>query len=255
MRTLPPILCALFAVAGFAAEPPPDELIEKARQAALSYTNSLPDFICTQVVRRYDDPRGDNRWSRKDTLTVKLTYFEHLEDYKLTQIDGKPTLIDFMNVGGPTTKGEFGTLLFLLFHPRSNAEFRRKSWTTFHKRRVAVYTYKIDKDHSGYRVSYGILADGPESILAPYHGEIYVDPDSGHILHATQDADLPINFPIRQSNTMVDYDYADVGGRQYLLPMRAEVRLSTGRYKGRNEVEFKDYRKFQTDTTITFDKP
>jgi hypothetical protein len=229
-------------------------LLEKARRAALSYTASLPDFICTQSVNRFEDVRGTNRWLLKDTLTVRLSYSGRNEDYKLTEINGKPTLLDFMNVGGPTTRGEFGTMLLLLFHPDTRAEFHRKGSVTFRKQRLAIFRYKIDREHSAYRVAYGAV-DGPTSILAPYHGEVWVDPESGQIRHLSQEAELPIRFPISASSTKLDYDYADVGGRKYLLPARAEVGLTSGKYHGRNEVEFKDYRKFQTDATITFDKP
>src|SRR5882724_3888970 len=102
---------ACLALAGIAgAQRPTDEeagaLIEKARKAALSYTASLPDFICTQTVHRYQDPRGNNRWEPLDVLTVKLSFFNREEDYKLTAIDGKPAKVDFMNTGGPLTKGE-----------------------------------------------------------------------------------------------------------------------------------------------------
>src|SRR5215831_6676203 len=123
-------------------------LIEKARSAAISYTVSLPDFICTQMVKRFQDPRGDNRWQALDVLTVKLSFFNHTEDYKLLEINGKPTVLDYMNTGGPTTKGEFGTMLLYLFHPQTQAQFRWKGWTTIHKMRAAVYSYKVEKAHS-----------------------------------------------------------------------------------------------------------
>jgi hypothetical protein len=264
----PPLIFVLLAIAAPAyaqqprTGPEPAGLIEKARQAALHYTAGLPDFICTQLVQRFEDAKADNRWSRKDVLTIKLSYFNHLEDYKLTHVDGKPTLLDFNYVEGPTTRGEFGTLLLLIFHPRSQAEFRWKAWSNIHKRRVAVYTYKITKDHSGYLVSFGEVAQGPNSTLTAYHGEIDIEPESGEILRATQVADLPGNFPITQSVTRIEYDYRDVGGRPYLLPIHAEVNLESlqtlpnsrrsTRYRGRNLVEFKDFRKFQTETTITF---
>jgi len=83
---------------------------------------------------------------------------------------------------------------------------------------------------------------------------VAVDPETGAILHVTQHAVLPMSFPIRDSSAIVDYNYAEVGGRKYLLPLHAEITMAAGRYKSRNEVEFKDYRKFQTDATITFDK-
>jgi hypothetical protein len=230
------------------------ELIEKARQYALSYTASLPDFLVTQMVHRFHDPRNNERWVRLDTLTVRLSFFGRQEEYKLMEIDGKPTSVDYMNVGGPTSKGEFGRLLLYLFHPKMEAEFRWKGWTTVHKRRAALYTYKVDQAHTQYHVSYGSMVEGPNHIVAPYNGEVAVAPESGEILRVTQRAILPAGFPIRQSATTVEYSYADVGGRKYLLPVHAEVSMATARYKSRNDVDFKEYRKFQTETTITFDR-
>src|SRR5438270_3862562 len=68
------------------------ELIEAARHEALSYSASLPDFLCTEYIKRREDPRGDNRWRSIDTLTVRLSYFGHMEDYKLMAVNGKPTV-------------------------------------------------------------------------------------------------------------------------------------------------------------------
>jgi hypothetical protein len=88
-------------------EPEQASLLEQAREAAMRYSDSLPDFICTEVVRRSLDPQGNGRWRRVDTLTVKLSYFEHKEDYKLMLIDGKPTVIEYQYLGGTLSTGEF----------------------------------------------------------------------------------------------------------------------------------------------------
>ena len=90
-------------------------LLEQAREAALRYSDSLPDFICTEVVRRTQDPQGNGRWRSLDTLTVKLSYFGHREDYKLMQINARPTMLDFLHVGGSLSTGEFGTRLYSVF--------------------------------------------------------------------------------------------------------------------------------------------
>ena len=103
-----PATLILLAASALPAQRPTAEeataLIEKARAAALSYTASLPNFLCTEMVHRYQDPRGDNRWQRLDELTVKLSFFERHEEYKLMEINGKPTLLDYQNTGGPTSK-------------------------------------------------------------------------------------------------------------------------------------------------------
>ena len=53
------------------------ELLEKAREAAMRYSDSLPDFICTEVVHRTEDPQGNGRSRLHDSLTVKLSYSDH----------------------------------------------------------------------------------------------------------------------------------------------------------------------------------
>jgi hypothetical protein len=53
----------------------------------------------------------------------------------------------------------------------------------------------------------------------------------------------------------VDYEFAAVGGKQFLLPSRATSRAKNGSYVAENIVESRDYRKFQAEATLTFDPP
>src|SRR5438876_6067802 len=112
------LLMAVRAAPG--AEPKPSEeerarLLDQVREAALNYTRSLPDFICTQEVKRYVDATGRDRWTPADTLTVKLTYFGQKENYQLLTINDKPTSLEYMKAGGASSKGEFGTVLYMVF--------------------------------------------------------------------------------------------------------------------------------------------
>ncbi|MBY0369198.1 hypothetical protein K2X33_00830, partial [bacterium] len=47
----------------------------------------------------------------------------------------------------------------------------------------------------------------------------------------------------------------DISGNTFLLPLRAEVRMREGKLLIRNDIEFRNYRKFGADTSITFDTP
>ena len=240
---------------GVAQELDPEQsaLIEQTREAALRYASSLPDFICTEIVQRAQDPRGDGRWKAVDKLTVKLSYSDHKEDYKLLKINGKDTQLDYFYMGGALTTGEFGTRLYAVFDPRSKAEFRWKGWGTLHKHRVARFTYRIVQAHTSYQIQYSTVRGEPTSILVPYHGEVFVDAETHMVRRLTQQAEIPPDFPITANECSVDYDDADVGGRQYLLPARAFVKTRSGRYAAENNIEFRDYRKFQTESTITFE--
>jgi len=250
-------VCGMAAWNAPAAEPKPSEeeqarLLEQIRGTALNYTRSLPDFICTQVVKRYVDRYGRDRWTPIDTLTVKLSYFDQKEDYQLLTIDNKPTSLDYMNSGGSTSRGEFGTILNVLFDPKSAGEFNWKNWTRLRKRRAAVYTYRVDRVHSSYVVSIQLDEANLAKTVAGFHGEFVADRDTNMLLHLTFEAELPASFPARQAVTSLDYDFAEVGGRQYLLPLQAEVEMRSTRLHTRNSVTFHDYRKFEADATITF---
>jgi hypothetical protein len=240
-----------------AADPKPSEeeaarLLEQVRQTALNYTSSLPDFICTQVVRRYVDSNGRDRWALTDTLTVKLSYFGQKEDYKLLLIDNKPTNLEYMKAGGASSKGEFGTILKLVFDSASATGFQWKSWSAIRKRRAAVYSYHVERAHSAYVVSVQMPGDNLRETVVGFHGEIFVDRDTKMVLRMTTVADLPLGFPMKQSSTTLDYDFTEVGGREYLLPLNAEVEMRSTGLHTKNNVAFHSYQKFQSETTISF---
>ena len=75
------------------------------------------------------------------------------------------------------------------------------------------------------------------------------------VLRLMQQAEIPVGFPINANDSTVDYEYTEVGGKQYLLPAHAYVKTRSGRFVAENNVEFREYRKFQTEATITFDPP
>ncbi len=230
------------------------QLVEGARAAALEYGGSLPDFLCTERIVRREDPRNDNRWRPLDTLTVRLSYLDHRENYKLMAIDGRPTQVEYLAAGGSLTTGEFGSRLIALFMPESKAVFEWKGWAQLHGRRVAVLHYRIAQENSTFLVGEGPEAQkGKNAIVAGYRGEVSIDEETRRVLRLTAMAELPAGFPIRESTAMVEYDFRKVGGKQFLVPVSADATMRRGNYKSENHVEFRDYRKFQGESTISFE--
>ena len=66
---------------------------------------------------------------------------------------------------------------------------------------------------------------------------------------------IPPSFPLQQVSSTLDYDNAEIGDHQYVLPLRAVMRMREGRALFKNEVEFRLYRKFSADAKISFDAP
>ncbi len=237
------------------AAPPAAEqkqIIDDVREYALNYVKRLPDFICTQVTRRYIDPAGLEFWQRTDVITTRLSYFEKKEDYKVLLVNNRMTEIPYDKLGGATSTGEFGTLLKEIFEPETDATFQWERWATLRGKRVHVFNFRVSQARSQWRISYQRTME----IVPGYRGLIYVDRDAPVVLRITMDAEnIPVSFPIQQASTVLDYDFTDIAGNAYLLPLRAVVRMREGKFLIKNEVEFRLYRKFGAEATITFDTP
>ena len=237
--------------------PPPapadwKKVIEDTRVYALNYSKQLPDFICTQVTRRYFDPSGMEFWQSEDVLTARLSYFEQKEDYKLMLVNGQYTDQPYQSVGGATSSGEFGTMMREIFDRETRAGFHWERWATLRGRRMHVFSYVVQQPESKWTVEY----ERKDRITPGYHGLIYVDAENGVVARITLEADgIPPGFPIQQAGNTLDYDSATIGDRDYMLPLRAVMRLREGRALFKNEVEFRIYRKFSAEATINFETP
>ena len=112
-------------------------IIEEVREYALNYSKSLPNFLSTQVVRRYQANAPGSRynthssepsWVQVDLLTLRLSYFDQKEEYKLIMHNNSPTTQDYKTIGGATSTGEFGSMLRDIFEPRTHARFWWDGW-------------------------------------------------------------------------------------------------------------------------------
>jgi hypothetical protein len=228
---------------------------QAARDKALNYTASLPDFICTENVQRFKDSAGKDAWRLADTLTIQLSFFGHQENYKLISMNHRATRLSYEQVGGAITEGEFGSTLSAVFSPASQTAYRWDHWTTLRGRPTHVYTFRIAVANSQYRMGFGTNAGEQRDITVGQHGYVYVDRDTNMAVRIVADADgIPSDFPMQRASTQVDYGFTDVGGRPYLLPLHAQTQFDGVPLRHRNEVSFLNYQKFTANATITYGK-
>lgn len=222
--------------------------LEQARFYALEYEENLPDFMATQTVTRYAQKPGDKDWKKEDTLEIELSYrVKGGEKYKLIKMDGKPSTLKYENLGGATSTGEFGSLLTAAFAPQSRAEFKELRTETLNKRKTVVYDFRVKKAFSANQITDRTTH---QSVIAGYQGTVWIDSETKRVLRIEQaNEGMPANFSITLSESAVEYDWVKVGDQPYLLPVRAELLLGSDRdrYYTRNVIEFKNYRKFDSD--------
>lgn len=269
------------AVSGLAcaSTPPPSTeeqaaIIEASRSAALTFTDHLPDFICTQVTRRWVNqgrassnlvlagPRlrqpgktirldDDEEWKLRDTLTIQLTYFGQKEQYKLLLVNGKQTKESYESLGGTTDYGDFGSILGILFQSSSEAKFAWDHWGVLDGQRVMVFNFSVAPAHSQWHIGYET-----QEIVTGFKGLVFIEPTQHQVLKLKVNADdIPKKFPIQKSGVELDYRLQTVGDHDFLLPLKATDWTDTKNLASKNEVEFRSYRKFSTDSKIDFNTP
>ncbi|MFM2123759.1 MAG: hypothetical protein RL328_210 [Acidobacteriota bacterium] len=238
--------------------PPPtaaeqSALLEQVRHNALDYSDSLPNFICTQVTRRYVGAPGLSSFRLMDTIQEQLSFVEKKENYKVVLINNLPVKdIAHDKVGGATSSGEFGSMLLEIFQPDSRTEFRWDRWATLRGRRTHVFEFRVLQRYSKYLIS---DRESGREMVAGYRGLIYADPETKMVMRIKFDAEGLQNFPINRVSLDLNYDFVTISGRQYVLPLKAELQSAAGAYGSRNEVEFRRYERFSADATIIYDVP
>jgi hypothetical protein len=234
-------------------------IIEEVREYALNYSKGLPNFLTTQVVRRYQagapgsryNPRSSEpSWVQVDLLTLRLSYFDQKEEYKLILHNNSPTTQDYKSVGGATSTGEFGSLLRDIFEPRTHARFAWDGWATLRGQLVMAFSYSVEQANSQWGIEY----EKKDHIVPAYSGRILIDKDTHVVMRITLNADdIPPTFPVKMATTILDYDYTDISGHQFLLPLKSETQMSADGVLSKNDTEFRLYRKYSAESSLTYD--
>ncbi len=243
------------------APPPPDSVHQQAildlmKQYAMTYAQGLPNYVCVRVDRRYMDPRGGDSYRSLGTVLAKVSFNEGQEHYEVYSEGGRLVGADVggLGGGGARSSGEFAAMMRSLFDPKSSSEFGWDHWAKLRGRTMAVFNYFIDSGHSSYTIDYGSGREDDQRIITAYKGLVYADANTGEIDRITFSAvDIPSSFPVRKADELVDYDLVNIGGQQSVLPIRALLHMRTLRETSKNEIEFRNYRKFGTEFKINYD--
>lgn len=232
--------------------PQEDPLIPRVRQAAYAYSASLPNFFCQQMTTRYGSQNPRQGWETLDVVTADVQYLDGQESYRNIKASGKSTVQSMDQLGGTRSEGEFSSLLQDLMSDATAAVFRRSGTDSIHGRSAIVFKLDIPRERSHWRI------EAPSQLYYPaIRGSIWVDKETSRVLRIEIEAhNLPPLFPFDTVESATDYDFIRLTAaeQEYLLPADAEVlnceRGSTA--CSRNRIEFRNYKKFDSATSITF---
>jgi len=228
------------------------EIIQEAREVAAQFTAELPDFMAKQITTRYFTQTWPARWQKLDDVTADVAHVDGKEEYKNIRVNGAPVNQPPEHSGSWST-GEFSTTLEDILSMPTNAKFRRRGDDRIAGRPAVIFDLTVAQPNSHWTL---VSPDGRRHNAA-YEGAIWIDKETRRVVRIEmRTVDMPFDFPLLKAESNLTYAYAKIDGKPFLLPEGSE-NLGCWRGSGsctRNTIEFKDYRKFTTESTVTFGK-
>lgn len=266
---------AIAMLASLCAHAQMDVLIEAARKAAGVYANSLPDYVVKRSTARYRksvngsgsatlsgsknlpqlNTLGDPNWQIIDAITGDVTVQRGREIYSNIRVNGEPAKV--LPPGGSWTEGEFSGEIPMVFSSESAAVFSHPHSESVRGHATVRYDFAVDQDHSRWTITAAGTGYGKDFSPA-YTGRVWVEKQTGEALTIEMSvSELPPGFPVASVGSHTDYDYEKIGDAKFLLPVHSQTISCSpgGNVCLKNETDFKDYKKFETTSSVTFDNP
>ena len=253
------------------------QVLANARRVSLEAAKGLPDFVVKQLVTRSEARGKTQNWQVRDRLTVAVSYRESAggEQYKLLATNGLPNVssgaerASYEQAGGSTTTGEFASLLIRIFSEATATDFRPAATDTLRARRTIIYDFDIKKEKASNRLLYGGGGGETRTTTTGLRGRVWIDRENFRVLRAEYTTtDVEADFPIRQLDKAIDFDWVTISEKRYLLPIAAAATFTSivpvtyiergGRGKftqtetvqSRNEIRFRNYQRFGSEVKI-----
>jgi hypothetical protein len=173
------------------------------------------------------------------------------ESYRNLTVNGRKTAKSIEEATPGWSRGEFATAMIDVL-ARSNAKFTFRRKETVARIPTRVYDFTVEQRFSHWRVG-----TAGQTVQPAYRGSIWIEPESGRLLRLEQQAEkLPEEFPLDAVELSLEYAPVRIGSSEYLLPVRSEnlACLRGAPVCKRALIEFRNYKRFGSESSITFEK-
>lgn len=221
--------------------------IQAIRDYALGYSKALPNFTCTLKTQHVSrPPNAVNTINIKSTVILEqLSFLNNKEVHEMLKAEGdEPD-----SVRGPLSRGEFGSLLLIIFDPAKGTSLKWSRTATLEGHKVDVVSYQVPQS-SGY-----VLEQSTGPIQVPFEGLVYADRQTHAVLRIeAKCTGIPLDAEYRFVDLKLDYGPAKVAGREYILPSHFVLDYMNSREdrQNLNDGRFSAYHQFSADSSIDF---
>jgi hypothetical protein len=236
-----------------------DDLIASIRRRVNDAFERLPNFRAKLVTSMFHSTTKKVKWVPNGVIAAEVAYEGDRELYTDIQVNGKrpataPATGDaeyMRSFNNAWSTGDFETISHCVFSGLEDSDFHKAATERDAEGELAVYEF------SGGRASTCIAVRSESQIAySSYKGSLKVRTQTKDVVHVELEAiDMPTGFPLDRAERSVDFGVVRVGAEQYLLP-------TTGYWFGcyrnsyycfLNRVDFRDYRRFKSDSIVRFD--
>jgi hypothetical protein len=154
----------------------------------------------------------------------------------------KTKAVDPGSQNGQVSQGGAGMVLGAILMDAAKGKITWLRWETVNDKQTAVFGFAVDKKQSHYTVNYccfpvrenigaatGITPAGSVTTFKAfsakpgYHGELFIDPETGTIVRLITQAELKPTDLVHFEDMRTDYGQVDIGGKQYIVPVKSIV--------------------------------
>jgi hypothetical protein len=224
---------------------------DAAAKNALGYLDQLPNFRCIQETHRFTAPaKSPDQLKEADSYKDELIFEDGKERYQRLEADGVKADHSAIENTGIRSRNEFGSMLRGLFDPKVGASYHWAGRSMALGVLCQVFEFEVSRAKSNFVMHYGNTVES-----AAYRGRVFIDDETGMVRRLTiQGSGLSKEFALQSPSLSLDYGMVKIGEVDYLLPLRSILQLRNAKVFVRNESVFRDYRKFQAESKIKYDK-
>ena len=239
------------------AESGGDPIIEKARAVMDDVQSKIPNFLCDQLTLRYTGEGWPKpQWKLKDRFTAEVMFVDGAESYRNVKSGSKLAKVPVVGRGkndpektGQWSRNDWMTTFLDVLANNTDAQFKPDGEEPIGGRAAWRYRLRVRQSNSHWR----IMPEG-EELRPAYRGRIWIDKEMYRVLRLEMEAiEIPSTFPWHVVEMTTELGVVSIAGENFLLPIQSE-NLSCQRDTvtcNRNEVQFRNYRRFTAESTIS----
>jgi hypothetical protein len=228
-------------------------LLDKAIDYATKTYAQLPHLTATETTFRFQDllnpPAAANSGTSKGGPFI---YYVGSTDTQVESQGGAEILSEVKDTtpwganGQITSHGQGPVLSTVVEEAQAAGKISWLRWEMVNGTKTAVFSFAVDKKKSHYALNYccfpttnqdrmnfanqGLPAGmagnieasenwTPYKAPAPYHGELFVDAQTGIVVRLITEADLKPFDTVHQEDTRIDYGAVTVDGKPLVVPV------------------------------------